>query len=185
MVDEPEGSGPQIAPVAAGEQLLLAVPRLVGRTVRQAELARSLAAHLPCVGPLLARRGPNAETGTVAAEPVSVLDVFDEEPDDATERADDALPAVPVVKSVPDLTASVDADPPITAVGDATNGASPAAVPDESELAVPDYDSLAASQVVPRLAMLSGDDLRAVLAYEQSHRHRQTILNRVAQLLDA
>ena len=57
--------------------------------------------------------------------------------------------------------------------------------PVEADLAVPDYDSLAASQVVPRLAMLSPDDLRAVLAYEQSHRHRQTILNRVAQLLEA
>jgi hypothetical protein len=55
--------------------------------------------------------------------------------------------------------------------------------PAESELPIQDYDSLAASQVVPRLATLATDDLRAVQAYESATRRRQTILNRVAQLL--
>jgi hypothetical protein len=49
-------------------------------------------------------------------------------------------------------------------------------------LAIPDYDSLSASQVVPRLAGLSLDELEAVRGYEASHRGRKTILNRVAQL---
>jgi hypothetical protein len=49
-------------------------------------------------------------------------------------------------------------------------------------LAIPDYDSLAASQVVPRLAGLTADELEAVRAYEAAHRARRTILGRVAQL---
>jgi hypothetical protein len=49
-------------------------------------------------------------------------------------------------------------------------------------LAIPDYDSLAASQVVPRLAGLEPDELEAVRQYEATHRARRTILNRVAQL---
>ncbi len=49
-------------------------------------------------------------------------------------------------------------------------------------LAIPDYDSLAASQVVPRLAGLEPDELEAVRQYEAAHRARRTILSRVAQL---
>jgi hypothetical protein len=58
-----------------------------------------------------------------------------------------------------------------------------APVPSEGDLAIQDYDSLAASQVVPRLATLGAEELRSVQAYEAATRHRQTILNRVAQLL--
>jgi hypothetical protein len=49
-------------------------------------------------------------------------------------------------------------------------------------LGIPGYDSLAASQVVPRLAGLSEEELAAVGAYESAHRARRTILTRVDQL---
>ena len=49
-------------------------------------------------------------------------------------------------------------------------------------LAIPDYDSLSASQVVPRLESLSAGELDAVRAYESSHRGRKTILNKIDQL---
>jgi hypothetical protein len=55
--------------------------------------------------------------------------------------------------------------------------------PDASALGIPDYDSLAASQVVPRLAALTSEELAAVRAYEVAHRGRRTILSRVDQLL--
>jgi hypothetical protein len=55
-------------------------------------------------------------------------------------------------------------------------------VQDAFGLAIPGYDSLAASQVVPRLAGLSAEELAAVGAYESAHRARRTILNRVRQL---
>lgn len=59
---------------------------------------------------------------------------------------------------------------------DAPTGATSAA------LAIPDYDSLAASQVIPRLEGLSGTELEAVRTYEGTKRGRKTILNKIAQL---
>lgn len=61
------------------------------------------------------------------------------------------------------------------------NGHAPAA-PSADELAITDYDSLSASQVVTRLEGLSVAELEAVRAYESAHRGRKTILNKVAQL---
>ena len=58
----------------------------------------------------------------------------------------------------------------------------PTSGPEAAELAIPDYDSLSASQVVPRLQGLAGDELEAVRSYEAAHRGRKTILNRIAQL---
>lgn len=51
-----------------------------------------------------------------------------------------------------------------------------------AELPIADYDSLAASQVIPRLTGLEVDELEAVRAYEAAHRGRKTILGKVAQL---
>lgn len=53
---------------------------------------------------------------------------------------------------------------------------------DPAGLAIPGYDSLSASQVVPRLEGLTADELEAVRHYESASRRRKTILNRVAQL---
>jgi hypothetical protein len=53
---------------------------------------------------------------------------------------------------------------------------------DPDSLAIPDYDSLSASQVVPRLASLSPDELETIRRYEAGKRSRNTILNKVAQL---
>jgi hypothetical protein len=60
---------------------------------------------------------------------------------------------------------------------------SPAAPPvDVTTLAIPDYDSLSALQVVPRLDGLTTSELEAVGLYEAATRGRKTILNKVAQL---
>ncbi|MEO6628572.1 MAG: hypothetical protein ABIP03_08385 [Aquihabitans sp.] len=53
---------------------------------------------------------------------------------------------------------------------------------DADRLAIADYDSLAASQVIPRLAGLTPAELDSVRGYEASHRGRKTILGKVAQL---
>lgn len=55
--------------------------------------------------------------------------------------------------------------------------------PEEDALAIPGYASLAASQVVPRLARLDVHDLAAIRRFETAHRARRTVLNRVDQLL--
>lgn len=64
----------------------------------------------------------------------------------------------------------------------ATSDGEVATGPPVTELAITDYDSLSASQVVTRLAGLTIDELEAVRSYEATHRGRKTILNKVAQL---
>ncbi len=74
--------------------------------------------------------------------------------------------------------APVEADPAVAPAAPPTPRSSAAA----TELPIADYDSLAASQVIPRLAGLSATELAAVGAYEQSHRGRKTILGKITQL---
>ncbi|MCL5948510.1 MAG: hypothetical protein M1420_05055 [Actinobacteria bacterium] len=51
-------------------------------------------------------------------------------------------------------------------------------------LAIPGYDNLAASQVIRRLTNLSREELDKIHDYESHTRRRQTILNRITQLLE-
>lgn len=57
-------------------------------------------------------------------------------------------------------------------------------VPSSEHLAIPDYDLLAASQVVRRLDGLDSDQLEAVRLYEAATRDRRTILHKIARLQD-
>ncbi len=51
-----------------------------------------------------------------------------------------------------------------------------------SDLPIADYDSLAASQVVARLAALTPEELDRIERYEASHRARRTVLGKITQL---
>jgi hypothetical protein len=83
--------------------------------------------------------------------------------------------------SPPSLTVVADPDPVApTAEPGPAEPAGPA--PDPAVLAIPGYDSLSASQVVPRLEGLTGDELETVRTYEQATRGRKTILSKIAQL---
>lgn len=85
-------------------------------------------------------------------------------------------------------------EPTVTAADRATSRPARAEPPEEppevtridapasETLAIVEYDSLAASQVVPRLAALDPDELEDVRRYELAHRGRKTILGRIAQL---
>lgn len=53
---------------------------------------------------------------------------------------------------------------------------------DPGTLAIPDYDSLSASQVVPRLDGLEAEELDVVRRYEEGTRGRRTILSKIATL---
>jgi hypothetical protein len=87
-------------------------------------------------------------------------------------------------------TLSVVADPEPTVPRPSTNGRAASTAPappsgpapDPSSLAIPGYDSLSASQVVPRLDGLTTDELETVRTYEQATRGRKTILSKIAQL---
>lgn len=60
--------------------------------------------------------------------------------------------------------------------------ATPAVAADPGDLPIAGYDSLAASQVIPRLEGLTPDELEAVRAYETAKRGRKTILGKITQL---
>ena len=173
-MDTPEHAGPGgllEAPLWVLEELLAVGPRLASRTRRQVEVLRRLGGGVPCVGPLVRPKEQVRIPAAEAPERVTVLDVLAEphaaEELSAHEQDQDA--GVVVADS-----ARTDAS---------TDDATPAQAPSSDELAITDYDSLAASQVVPRLATMSRADLELVGSYERSHRNRQTILHRVAQLL--
>lgn len=79
---------------------------------------------------------------------------------------------------VPDPVATAAAADGASADGAGSDGP----VPTAAELPITDYDSLSASQVVPRLDGLSSDERDAVRRYEAAHRGRKTILSKLAQL---
>ena len=84
--------------------------------------------------------------------------------------------------NVAPITSAPSAVAELHAVAAEAAAAVPTSGPEAAELAIPDYDSLSASQVLPRLTGLSTEELEAVRTYESAHRGRKTILNRVAQL---
>ncbi|CAN5472556.1 hypothetical protein BH23ACT3_BH23ACT3_12270 [soil metagenome] len=56
--------------------------------------------------------------------------------------------------------------------------------PPAAEMPIDQYESLAAGQVVARLAALDPEGLAAVETFEAANRNRRTVLNRIAQLRD-
>ncbi|MHB1508511.1 MAG: hypothetical protein ACYCST_00430 [Acidimicrobiales bacterium] len=80
-------------------------------------------------------------------------------------------------------------DPPVPADNRAATGSPPRLVKEQGcpggqvgSLAIPGYDTLAASQVVQRLSSLRPEELEDVRVYELSTRGRRTILHRISQL---
>jgi hypothetical protein len=55
-------------------------------------------------------------------------------------------------------------------------------VPAAADLALADYDTLAAAQVIVRLEGLDPQQRAAIGRYEQAHRGRKTILGKISQL---
>jgi len=53
---------------------------------------------------------------------------------------------------------------------------------DGEELPIDDYDDMSAPELLPFLSPLDHNDLDRVLNYEQSHRSRATVINRIRQL---
>ncbi len=65
---------------------------------------------------------------------------------------------------------------------DKPSAGAPASKLTSSELPIPAYDTLAASQVVERLASLTVSELETVREHEAATRRRRTVLHRIAQL---
>ena len=158
------------------EDLLWVLPKFWDRTARQIELSRTLLSHVPCVGSALGSvLGSAPESAPRSRHDIDVLDVI----------ADGAPEQSPVATAQPSRTSASINGTALNTPNSVQAPVSSSPAPAESELAVPQYDSLAASQVIPRLEMLSTSDLQLILRYEESHRNRQTIIHKVRQLLAA
>ena len=135
-----------------------------------AEQGRVHARNARIFGQFAVRHGEaevRRRVGDLEEQATGLMRVFGLLPDDAAD--DEPVPASrPTIPAVVDELVS-------------TNGYTSAG-PDVDELAIPDYDSLSASQVVTRLEGLTPAELEAVRAYEIANRGRKTILNKVAQL---
>jgi len=156
------------APLGFALEARSLLPRFVERGRNQIVLARIIGKYA------VARGAASAEVVAVEAQDraLTLLRQVGMLPDDAgTEPAADD-------ESRP-VTAGAGDQEPATPVdeGDRLHP-----VPDVETLAIPDYDSLSASQVVPRLESLAPDELEAVRGYEQGTRSRKTILNKITQL---
>jgi hypothetical protein len=132
------------------------IPQLIERGRQQVNMARM-------IGPFAVQKGQAMAGETVAKVQKQAAEL-------ASMRAPKAAKATP--------------KPETAAPAAAAPAARPAAstAPPVGTLAIPDYESLSASQVVPRLGGLSHAELDAVRGYEAAHRGRKTILNKIAQL---
>ncbi|HEY2331437.1 MAG TPA: hypothetical protein VGH94_05925 [Acidimicrobiales bacterium] len=93
-----------------------------------------------------------------------------------------ATPTAPVARIAESRLSRAPAKKAPAAKKAAPSARTPPVAPTAASLAVPDYDSLAASQVIARLAALAPAELEAVRHYEEATRGRRTILGRIAQL---
>ena len=135
------------------------IPQLIERGKQQVNMARM-------IGPFAVQQGQAMAGKTVAKVQEQAAEL-------AGIRAPKA-PKAPKAAPKPEPTAPAAAAPaPRPAASSA---------PAVGTLAIPDYESLSASQVVPRLEGLANAELDAVRGYEAAHRGRKTILNKIAQL---
>jgi len=100
----------------------------------------------------------------------------------STRPGEEAAPQVAAADSVVGPEPSDRTDVVVAPVGDDRSGGPVDDLPDAAELALPDYDTLPAIDIVAKLATLGEDDRRAIERYESAHRQRRTVLGKLAQL---
>lgn len=121
---------------------------------------------------VLARLGARFAMQKAESEAERLLAMLQGSPDGGDPLAAPVGPPPPT--SSPDPTDVVVAGPP--------KQRTPRAARTTKSLAIPAYDTLSASQVVPRLDALRRSELEAIKRHELAHRGRRTILSRIAQL---
>lgn len=155
-------------------ELSAALPRLVERTREQLSIVMSLAERLPCagrLGGLSESVAPATPDLHVVVDPPSGSDDGEIEVSRVAPAPLASTPSAPAKKTAPAKKAAATHVQP--------------SLPGTNQLAIPDYDQLAASQVIPRLESLTPTELEAVRAYEAAHRGRRTILGGISQLQGA
>jgi hypothetical protein len=150
-----------------------------GRTTRKPRAApRPVSPGVASSATARSRKVP-AGTSSPAPGPVAPSAPHKPVPSGSTRAAARAKPAPGSARQAAPASSAAEPLPSDAAVTASLSGSTPV----EAELAIEGYSTLAASQVVPRLATLNAAELDAIGRYERGHRARRTILNRVAQLL--
>jgi hypothetical protein len=164
------------------------MPKFIERGRNQVTVARMIGKFAVSQGQAVAGK----HLSTVEQQVQATLESFGLVPSGSNGPAT-AAPSAPAegapnLVAVPDVvepTPAADLTPHALAPDEDPIDVTAAPEPAASSLAIPDYDSLAASQVIPRLAGLSADELDAVRQYESLKRGRKTILSRITQLQSA
>lgn len=111
------------------------------------------------------------------------------EPEAASSGIDEVVsvgwsPAAPplVEEAPPDVPTAAPADGPAPLPTEVPTDAPVGDVPSADELPIAGYESLAAQQVVHRLATLTDAERASIRRFETAHRHRRTILAKLDQL---
>jgi len=138
------------------------LPKLVARGRSQVDVARWMGEHAVAKG----QKGASRRLTMVQEQAMSALTDLGLLPNGSPAPA---APPAPVTRPAPERPRKAARPAPTTTAAGA-------------DLAIPDFDSLAASQVIPRLEGLAPEELEAVRAYEAGRRGRKTILNKIAQL---
>ncbi|WP_334144867.1 hypothetical protein [Rhabdothermincola sp.] len=169
------------APLGFGLEARSLLPRFVDRGRNQIVLAR-------VIGKYAIRKGSEAAEGLLGpagAPAMSLLrglGLLPPEPSPPPPgTGGTAASTTPVTPAGPNGERRAVGEPTVPVGAPAPAGRPSPPFPAET-LAIPDYESLSASQVLPRLEGLTAEELEAVRTYESATRGRKTILNRIAQL---
>ena len=189
MTDEKNPTDEKKSPVDAALELLVFAPLGLMMTARE---------NLPD----LIAKGRQQVTGQVAMAKMMGQYAVKEGEKDLRKRVEGVAETLSALGVLPDTSATptpLTTPPPATSptpaasapaasTPAASNGSTPKPAPKRtttrtsSELSIPGYDTLSASQVVQRLAGLTVDELEAVRDYEAGTRGRRTILSKITQL---
>jgi pyruvate/2-oxoglutarate dehydrogenase complex dihydrolipoamide acyltransferase (E2) component len=146
------------------------IPQLIEKGKQQVTMARMF-------GELAVQQGQTEASKAISKVQEQATEVVEQ----LGGRRNHQDPPAPAPARAPASSAPASAEAPAPAAPASSPATTPSG-PAVATLAIPDYDSLSASQVVPRLEGLSGAELDAVRAYEAGHRGRKTILNKISQL---
>ena len=154
-------------------------PQLVEKGRMQVKVARMMGEMAVQMGQTEAEKRIAKTQGPLRDALVAMGVVARPEPAPTPPTVDETTVTDPPVAPTPKRTTPARAKP---APKPSAGGPAPTATVAASSLAIPDYDSLSASQVVKRLRGMARADLDDVRAYESATRARKTILNRITQL---
>lgn len=155
----------------------------IGLTLDAQDLAPDLArrgrqhtAAARRIGEFAVKAGMRRLDDLVAAIDPSPSDIAARSAPSARTEVSTDSPAVPDVQPDPQPSAG------IVASADAAESSSDDSSGPGGDLAIPDYDLLAASQVVKRLDALDPEQLDTIRRHEEAGRGRRTILHKITRL---